>query len=524
MNRRNASLSTFVIKYCGLLAILISSVLGCSHHSQSIRTAAKQKLSDNIIVIRLSGTDCINCLVAYSQINKIIQKHHLDSSTVYLLGNVDPKEQTDFFTEILKSSPKGKIIVNNTDLFKSTGKTFSSSVLLYRKNKKYQEWRFESFDAVQFESTLNTLFPETKAHEVKLKGDSVGFFTPHYRDEDYVLFKNKIFSYSNTYGRIYSYQLPYGKQTDSIKLDHITAQLDYLECVKNAASDDTGSIRLTVELLNSGNNYFTQNPSYPKFMLTNVSTCDSFLCVSLYVTYFMKVEDPKSYGVNKRAILLLMDDKFQIKKKLFFSRAQMEDYWTFDYQNLHFDYRSNIIWKRIFIDSEDPKVTRYTLGKFSDNNGDNIYDLDTMLVPIPKLFITHKLYYNFLSAGFVASADTLLYYFDRIPEVYSLDSNVTTTFPQIDVSKLSANFKAMKFEFPYKAISMGRNEKKSTTLLVYTNATSANIMYEWRERPALFSIYHLPSGKLHEAFIKDDTLICIWNQQNIRKIEYYKLP
>jgi hypothetical protein len=166
----------------------------------------------------------------------------------------------------------------------------------------------------------------------------------------------------------------------------------------------------------------------------------------------------------------------------------------------------------------------FTLGKFSDSDRDGIFDLDSMLIEIPELFRKKGLNYNFLSAGFLATSDTLLYYFQMMPEIHSLDSNVTTTFPQINMSTLSADYKNMKFVTPYRALDLCWRTNQKSCMLVFSTDKIYNSIYEWRDSPTLFREYKLPDGRISKSFLVGDSVLCIWGEGMNRKIEYFALP
>ena len=507
-----------------LLLSLLILWAGCSSGVRSLRSQSKEKIPSDFILIRISATDCINCLIAYNQVMNTIKTKNLDSNVIFLVGNLPKVQQAEFFSEILGDKIAGKNIINNDTLFRELGRTPSSSVSIYQSNKKVFEIPFTEYNDIDFRRELNIVFKLKDNPPLVLKGDSTGSFTKHYADEEYVVFHNRLYSSSSQFGKIYSFSLPDGKAVDSVKLSQLTEQLDFLKTIETAVSDDTGSIRLTRELINSKKNYFTENPNYPRYLLTNVSVCDSFLCVSLYITYFMKTDDPETYGVNKRPILLLLDENFNIKRKLFFSRAKMGDYWTFDYHNLYFDINNNLCWKRIILDSDWQNEKLFTLGRFSDTDGDGIFDMDSMLIEVPELFRKKGLNYNFLSSGILASPDTLLFYFQKMPEIHSLDSNVTTRFPQIDMSSLSADYKNMKFVLPYRAIELGWRSAQRSCMLIFSTDKVNNRIVEWRDSPVLFREYSLPEGRIAQSFLIGNSIVCIWADGMNRKIEYFQLP
>jgi hypothetical protein len=507
-----------------IFVFLLFILAGCSSGVRSLQRKSTAKIPSEFILVRISATDCINCLIAYHQVLRTISAKNLDSNTVLLVGNLPLNQQEEFFNAILGDKTTGKNIINNDTLYRQLGKTPSSSVSIYKNNKKVFEMPFAEYNDMDFRHEMSSIFKLKNSTPIQLKGDSTGYLQKHYADEDYVLFQDKIYSFSNQFGKIYSFSLPNGKAGDSIKLSQLTDQLDFLKTINMAVSDDTGSIRLTHELIKSGKNYLTENPTYPRYTLTNVSVCDSFLCVSLYITYFMKTDDPKSYGVNKRPVLLLLDKDFKIRRKIFFSRSNMGEYWTFDYHSLYYDYISNVCWKRIFLDADDKNEKLYTLGRFSDKDDDGIFDLDSMLVEIPELFRKKGLNYNFLSSGFLATPDTLLYYFQMMPEIHSLDSNVTTTFPQINMSILSADYKNMKFVTPYRALDLCWRTTQKSCMLVFSTDKIYNSIYEWRDSPTVFREYKLPDGRISKSFLVGDSVLCIWGEGMKRKIEYFALP
>ncbi|MDQ3111569.1 MAG: hypothetical protein M3R17_16905 [Bacteroidota bacterium] len=507
-----------------LLLLSALLLLRCSPAVHSLHEKAAGKIPEDFILVRVSGTDCINCFVAYQDILATVRDEHLEASTVLLAGNLPPDQQDEFFKAILGDSSSDKTIINNDTLFRQLGSWPGSSVSIYRKNKRVYEVSFTEYNDAVFRQQLYSAFRLKNKQPVMLRGDSVGFLRKHYADEDYILFHNKIYSFSNQFGKIYSYELPSGKAIDSLRLVQLTAQLDYSECIARAVSDDTASISLTRQLLARKENYFTKNPGYPHFLLTNVSACDSFLCVSLYITYFMNTgEGDRSYGVNKRPILLLLDENFNIKSKFFFSLEKMGKYWTSDYDNLFYDAKNNYCWKRIFLDSAEVPV-RYTLGRFEDSDDDGIFQLDTMLFEIPKLFHEKHFNYNFLNAGFLSTPDTLLYYYQMIPQVLSLPDDAVSNFPKVDMSRLSADYKNMKFVLPYRSLGLGLNTAHNSYVLSFETDDLKNHVYEWSSNPRLFREYSLPDGRIGKTFVIGQNIVSLRSDGNYRKIEYFKLP
>ncbi len=506
------------------LLFLISVVLsGCSSALHTLREKAPGKIPEDFILVRVSGTDCINCLVAYQSILATVRNEHLEAATVYLAGNLPSYQQDEFFTAVLGDSSSDKFLINSDTLFRQLGNTPGSSVSIYRKNKRVYDVSFIEYNDAAFRQQLYSAFQIKTKPPVMLQGDSVGYIRKHYADENYTLFHNKIYASSTQFGKIYSCELPSGKAIDSLRLEQLTSQLDYLDCISKAVSDDTASIRLTKQLLARKENYFTKNPSYPRFLLTNVSVSDSFLCVTLYITYFMNTgEGDRSFGVNKRPILLLLDEHFNIKGKFFFSRREMGEYWTSDYNNLFFDSKNNYCWKRIFLDSAEAPV-RYTLGLFEDRDQDGIFQLDTMLFEIPKTFREKHFDYNFLSARFLSTPDTLLYYYDMLPQVFSLPYGAVSNFPNIDISRLSADYKQMKFVLPYRSLGLGLNTTHNSYVLSFETDDLKNHVYEWGGSIA-FKEYSLPDGRIGKTFITGQTIISLRDGGTYRKIEYFNMP
>lgn len=507
------------------LLFLISSLLllRCSSAIHTLRKNAPGKIPENFILVRVSGTDCINCLIAYQDILGTIREEHLEASTIFLAGNLPSYQQDEFFTAVLGDNSSEKTIINSDTLFKKLGTSPGSSVSIYQKNKRVYDVSFNEYNDATFRQQLYSAFHLKNKPPVMLNGDSVGCIHKHYADEDYTFFRNKIYASSPQFGKIYSFELPSGKTIDSLRLDQLTAQLDYLECISKAVSDDTASIRLTQQLFARKENYFTKNPSYPHFLLTNVSVCDSFLCVSLYITYFMNTgEGDRSYGVNKRPILLLLDENFKIRNKLFFSRREMGEYWTSDYNNLFYDFKNNYCWKRIFIDSAEVPV-HYTLGRFEDRDHDGIFQLDSMLIEIPKPFQEKHFNYNFLSAGFLSTPDTLLYYYQMLPQVLSLPDGAVSNFPKVDISRLSANYEKMQFVLPYRSLGLGHNEARNSYVLSFETDDLKNHVYEWNSNH-FFKEYSLPDGKIGRTFMTSQTIISLRDRGTYRKIEYFRLP
>jgi hypothetical protein len=461
--------------------------------------------------------------VAYRDILATISDEKLETNTVYLAGNLPSYQQDEFFTAVLGDHSSGKNLINSDTLFRQLGNCPGSSVSIYQKNKRVYDVSFIEYNDATFRQQLYSAFHLKNKAPTMLRGDSVGFIRKHYADENYTLFRNKIYATSVQFGKIYTCELPSGRAVDSLRLDQLTAQLDYLECISNAVSDDTASIRLTRQLLAQKENYFTKNPTYPRFLLTNVSVCDSFVCVSLYITYFMHTDvGDKLYGVNKRPILLLLDEHFNIKSKIFFSRSKMSEYWTADYNNLFYDSKNNYCWKRIFLDSAEVPI-RYTLGGFEDRDHDGIFQLDTMLFEIPKPFREKHFDYNFLTAGFLSTPDTLLYYYEMLPQVFSLPHGAVSNFPKIDISRLSADYKNMKFVLPFRALGLGLNAAHNSYVLSFETDDLKNHVYEWGGSRA-FREYALPDGKIGKTFVKGENIISLRDKGAYRLIEYFKLP
>ncbi|MEO5644605.1 MAG: hypothetical protein ABIQ40_15745 [Bacteroidia bacterium] len=507
-----------------LLLFFTFCLLSCSTALPALREKAKRKIPEDFILVRVSGTDCINCYVAYQDILSTVHNENLEANIVFLAGYLPSYQQDEFFTAVLGDHSTDKTIINNDTLFRQLGRIPTSSVSIYHGNKRVYEVSFIDYNAATFRQQLYRAFGLKNKQPVMLNGDSIGYIRKHYADEDYVLFRNKIYASSHQFGKIYSFQFPSGKAIDSLRLDQLTTQLDYSECITNAVSDDTSSIRLTQLLLSHKENYFTKNPSYPHFLLTNVSACDSFLCVTLYITYFMNIGDGEhSFGVNKRPILLLLDQDFHIKKKFFFSREKMGEYWTSDYNNLFYDSKNNYCWKRIFLDSVEVPV-RYTLGGFEDRDHDGIFQLDTMLFEIPNLFREKHFDYNFLGAGFLSTPDTLLYYYQMLPQVLSLPKGAVSDFPNVNMARLSADYKQMNFVLPYRSLGMGYNITHNSYLLSFQTDDFKNHVYEWSSKPSLFKEYRLPDGKIGKTFVVGQNIVSLSDKGNYRKIETFSLP
>ena len=230
----------------------------------------------------------------------------------------------------------------------------------------------------------------------------------------------------------------------------------------------------------------------------------------------------QSYGVNKRPILLLLDEDFNIKGKFFFSRSKMGEYWTADYNNLFYDSKNNYCWKRIFLDSAEAPL-RYTLGGFEDRDHDGIFQLDTMLFEIPKPFREKHFDYNFLTAGFLSTPDTLLYYYEMIPQVLSLPPGGASNFPKVNISRLSADYKQMKFVLPYRSLGLGFNTSYNSYVLSFETDDLKNYVYEWGGNRT-FKEYALPDGRIGKTFVKDQNIISLRDKGTYRMIEYFRLP
>ena len=78
-----------------------------------MRSQSKEKIPSDFILIRISATDCINCLIAYNQVMNTIKTKNLDSNVIFLVGNLPKVQQAEFFSEILGDKIAGKNIIRS---------------------------------------------------------------------------------------------------------------------------------------------------------------------------------------------------------------------------------------------------------------------------------------------------------------------------------------------------------------------------------------------------------------------------
>jgi hypothetical protein len=406
-------------------------------------------------------------------------------------------------------------------LFASSGKCVRSSVCIYRGNKCVFEAPFPEYDDSAFRREVNSAFRLQSSQPVMLRRDSTGSFRKHYESDEYALFRNKIFAYSSQFGKIFSYTLPEGKLADSTTVDQLSARLDYLECVEKALADDPLSAALTRRELSAKKNFFSLNPAIPKFTLTNVSTNDTSLCVSLAVTYFIHFRGDSGYSITKRPVLLLLDEHFRLQGIRYFSREKMDEYWFDTYCDLYLDNSTGTCWVHIF-NTDDKDKTQYTLGRFSDPDNDGTFGIDSMLHDIPCVAKENNFGYNFLTARFCRTPDSLLYAYVMFPEVHSLYDHRRTDFPSIDLSAISINYKKFKFHFPYRMAGLGVTG--NSCVMIFRLENDMNRVYRWTGNGSPLREYALPGGVMHRAFVIGDKIMIIRDQLDYLAIEYYALP